>query len=145
MGISPDIWGPGTWAFLHLIVLSEPETLDTNRLIYYKNLYVLLQELLPCQKCRNHLKENMGKLKDITTLRSKRELFDWTTQLHNLVNKITNKKSYDTEEAYKLWKEIAEGKRNLQNIRCAPVWKYRLVCMIVVLLIVIYFTSLSFR
>lgn len=142
MGISPDIWGPSAWAFLHLIVLSEPEKLDRSRLVHYKSFYTLLQELLPCQKCRNHLKENMKNLQDITTLQSKRELFDWTTQLHNLVNKITNKSTYDTEEAYNLWNEIAEGKRTLQTIKCVtPIWKYSTFLLILVLLIVLYFTS----
>lgn len=144
MGISPDIWGPSTWTFLHLIVLSEPEILDTSRLGYYKTLFTVLQELLPCQKCRNHLRENMGKLKDLTSIQSKRELFDWTVELHNLVNQITNKRTYDLEEAFQLWNDIAHGKRNLYNIPCTTsTWKYATWILLLLLLGMIYLTFSS--
>ena len=46
MGIAPNIWGPPAWAFLHLMVMSEKEPLDTARLTYYKQLYDLLTHLL---------------------------------------------------------------------------------------------------
>ena len=146
MGISPDIWGPSTWTFLHLIVLSEPETLDTSRLGYYQTLYTVLQELLPCQKCRNHLKENMGKLKDLSHIKTKRELFDWTVELHNEVNTITNKRTYDLEEAFQLWNAIANGKRNLHNIPCTTsTWKYTTWFLLIILVLLISYLTFSSR
>lgn len=146
MGISPDIWGPSTWTFLHLIVLSEPETLDTSRLQYYKTLFTVLQELLPCQKCRNHLTTNMGKLKDLSSIKTKRELFDWTVELHNLVNQITNKRTYELEEAFQLWDAIAKGKRNLYNMPCTTsIWKYTTWILLLVLIIILYLTFSSRR
>lgn len=110
MGIAPDIWGPSTWTFLHLIVLAEDDNVG-DRLVYYKNLYDVLRHLLPCGKCRKHLEDNINKLKDIEQLQTKRELFDWTTQLHNNVNKLTNKKQYSMDESFEMWTDIANGKK----------------------------------
>ena len=122
MGISPQLWGPSTWNFLHLSVLAEPDDFDKGRLILYKQLYTLLQELLPCEKCRLHLKDNMKHLKNIESLKTKRELFDWTTELHNRVNKINNKPIYSYDSAFKLWDDIGKEKISLHTPN--PVWKY---------------------
>lgn len=112
MGISPNVWGPSTWAFIHLSAIAEPDNFDKSRLIFYKQLFVLLQELLPCEKCRLHLKQNITKLKDIEKVGSKRELFDWTTDLHNKVNEITKKPILSKEEAFNYWNNIIAGEKN---------------------------------
>lgn len=135
-GISPDVWGPSTWAFLHLAVMAEPDDFDKSRLMLYKRFYMLLQELLPCQKCRMHLKDNMKSLKNIESLGSKRELFDWTTQLHNLVNKANNKPLYSIDKSFKLWNDIANEKIKLQH---CDLWKYiTIVLLLAILTYVIY-------
>jgi hypothetical protein len=109
MGITPDIWGPSAWKFLHTMVLAESEPLDRSRLIYYKQFYVLLQELLPCEKCKVHLKDNLQKLKDIESLQTRRELFDWTTQLHNLVNVAIHKPEISLDQSYSHWEHVING------------------------------------
>jgi hypothetical protein len=144
MGIAPDIWGPSTWTFLHLIAMSEQYEKDDSRLVFYKDLYILLQELLPCGKCRNHLKENMKSLKSIESITSPRELFDWTTQLHNLVNKLNNKREYTLEESYNLWNEIASGKKNVYTKKDIPenslnIWKY--ISLLLILIFALYTVS----
>lgn len=138
MGISPNIWGPSTWTFIHLIVLSEKEPFDTTRLRYYQELFKQLTYLLPCEKCRMHLTENIDKLPNIITLKSKRELFDWTTQLHNLVNKITNKQEWSLDMSYNHWSDISTGKKNLNNIECTSVyWKYTCIFLFIVLVFIV--------
>jgi len=113
MGISPNVWGPSTWAFIHLTAIAEPDNFDMSRLVFYKQLFVLLQELLPCERCRIHLKKNMSKLKDIEKIRTKRELFDWTTDIHNKVNEITQKPILSSDDAYDYWNSIASEKKSL--------------------------------
>ena len=139
MGISPNIWGPSTWTFIHLIVLAEQEPLNTIRLDYYYDLFQILTHLLPCEKCRNHLSENLQKLKSIKSLKTKRELFDWTVELHNLVNKLTNKKQWNLEEAYQHWLAISMGKKDLTNISScnAEYWKYGIIVAIILFIIFI--------
>ncbi len=144
MGITPDIWGPSTWTFLHLIAMSEQYDSDESRLVFYKDLYKLLQELLPCGKCRTHLKENMESLKSIESITSARELFDWTTELHNLVNKINNKRQYTLDESYDIWDKIASGKNkvyaktDIEERELNP-WKY--ITFLLLFIIALYAVS----
>lgn len=136
MGIAPAIWGPPTWAFLHLTVLAEKEPLDPQRVTYYKQLYELLTHLLPCTKCRNHLLENLSKLPALTTVTSKRELFDWTTQLHNQVNQINHKPSWDLNTSFQHWKEVSEGKKEMYTTTPTPVnyWKYGAILLAILII-----------
>lgn len=115
MGVSPNVWGPGAWEFIHLTVMGEPDDFDTSRLIFYKRFFEVLQELLPCERCRLHLKKNMTKLKDIEKIKTKKELFDWTTDLHNNVNEITNKSILSKEDAFNYWNLIASEKKSLKS------------------------------
>lgn len=115
MGVSPNVWGPSAWAFIHLTAMAESDDFDKSRLIFYKRFFEVLQELLPCEKCRMHLKQNMSKLKDIEKIKSKKELFDWTTDLHNKVNEITNKNILSNKDAYNYWNLIASEKKSLKS------------------------------
>lgn len=141
-GISPDVWGPSTWTFLHLAVMAEPDDFDKSRLMLYKRFYTLLQELLPCQKCRMHLKDNMKSLKNIESLGSKRELFDWTTQLHNLVNKANNKPLYSIDKSFKLWDDIANEKIKLQR---GDFWKYTTIALLIAILTYVIYRCMARR
>lgn len=145
MGISPNVWGPSAWAFIHLTAIAEPDNFDRARLVFYKQFFVLLQELLPCERCRIHLKQNMSKLKDIEKVRTKRELFDWTTDIHNKVNEITKKQILSSDDAFDYWNSIATEKKCLN---CSIGWMnitFFIVCCIFVLLIVILLVFLYRR
>ena len=109
MGVYPEIWGPHAWAFIHLSTIAEKSPLSKVRLNHYKTFFDILSEIIPCEKCRIHLKDNLLKMKDINTIKSKRELFDWTVELHNIVNRYNGKKQFDKNDAYKHWKNVSEG------------------------------------
>jgi hypothetical protein len=109
MGIAPNVWGPSAWTFIHLMVLSEKEPFERERLTYYQQFFTVLTHVLPCEKCRLHLKENLTKLKSLDAIQSKEELFNWSVDLHNLVNKITNKRTWSYEEANIHWNAIISG------------------------------------
>ena len=142
MGISPNVWGPSTWAFIHLTVMSEPDNFDKSRLTFYKQLFVLLQELLPCERCRIHLKQNMSKLKDIEKIRTKRELFDWTTDIHNNVNEITKKPILSKEEAFNYWNSIASEKKSLN---CSISWLTMALLLVLVLVVLLLLILMVYR
>jgi hypothetical protein len=136
MGIAPAIWGPHAWAFLHLTAFSESEEFDSKRTIYYKQLFQILQELLPCEKCRNHLRENLGKLPNLDTIQTKKELIHWVTKLHNLVNQITGAQVWGEEEAYQYWKDVADGKKDIDGTKCTTnYWKYVAILLIIVIFV----------
>lgn len=142
MGIDPNIWGPNAWTFIHLMVLSEKEPFDTQRIVHYEQLFELLKHLLPCEACRQHLTENLTSMDSLKSIQSKRALFDWTVVLHNKVNRMLNKKEWNLEEAYTHWTAVSLGKRSYPGQYCVNnSWKYGGILVLLVLIILIIRSS----
>ena len=104
----PEIWGPHAWIFLHSISLNYPENpseLDKER---YRNFFLNLQYILPCEKCAY----NYGiKLKEYPIqLDSKTQLVEWLMKIHNLVNKSNGKKEINNHEFMDIYKNIYNNK-----------------------------------
>jgi len=139
MGISPDIWGPHAWAFIHLMILAEKEPFDKGRLPFYHNYFELLTQLLPCEKCRLHLQDNLKKLKPLSEIQTKEDLFAWSVELHNLVNESHGKPRYPFEEMYNYWKDISTGKKTMNTtVSKKNIYKWiSVVLFIIVILFII--------
>ena len=136
MGVDPNIWGPNAWTFIHLMILSEKEPLDTTRLAYYEQFFKLLTHLLPCESCRQHLSENLNKLPALSTQRA---LFDWSVTLHNHVNEMLKKKTWELDLAYDHWTAVSLGKRSYPGQLCKPdYWKYTTIVCVLLLLLIAY-------
>jgi hypothetical protein len=103
MGIHPHIFGPYIWASIHLICLGAPKDMTANALEKYKRFFNLLPSVLPCQNCANHLSKNLKKLPLDNSINSASALFDWSVQLHNIVNKQLNKKQLSEDDALTFW------------------------------------------
>jgi hypothetical protein len=90
MGYSPKIWGKEGWHFIHMVALNYPFNPTEEVKNNYSEFFHSLQHVLPCEFCSiswaEKIKENPPNLK------SRKELFDWTVDMHNLVN-VSNKKS----------------------------------------------------
>ena len=56
----------------------------------------VLTKVLPCRECKAHLKENLAKLPP--KLDSRKDLFNWSVDLHNLVNTMMGKPIYDIND-----------------------------------------------
>jgi len=98
--MKPEIWGPHAWIFLHSITLEYPDYPtyeDKQNMTTFIN---SLKHVLPCHKCRINFNEHLNKypLTD-NILNSKPNLIKWLIDIHNSVNKITNKKELSHEEA----------------------------------------------
>ena len=144
MSIDPNIWGPHAWAFLHLIPLSENDSISTERLKQYDIFYNTLTHLLPCSKCRKHLEKNLSEMPSITTLKNKKDLFNWTVDLHNKINKSNGKKVEDNDKMYKLWTDISQGKKNFNGKYCFTYYlKYMILLILVVLILILFITNIS--
>jgi hypothetical protein len=91
-GISPTIWGPNTWFVLHTFAAHYIPSRENA--IAFKNLVDSLTRLTPCGKCKEHLKENLIKVPlTLESLKSTEGVFQWTYNLHDLVNKQLGKPS----------------------------------------------------
>ena len=93
-GMLTSIWGPSLWHYLHVISFNYP-TNPTNLIKKkYKELLLNLQYTLPCKYCRINLKNNFKKypLKD-EIFKNRNTFSRYIYNLHELVNKMLNKKS----------------------------------------------------
>ena len=97
--MNPEYWGPSAWKFIHSVALSYPEKPTTNDIENYKNFFISIGNVLPCERCQKHYKKNVSIDNLNIALKSNKELFKWTVELHNKVNKFNNKKQFTVQEA----------------------------------------------
>ncbi len=94
-----NLWGPSMWNFIHSVALGYPDNADAivkqNYKSYYENIYVVI----PCGECSKHYKENYEKYKIDDFLTNKDTLFEWTVNIHNIVNKMLSKKTINVTSA----------------------------------------------
>lgn len=87
---SPNIWGPAMWRMIHSVAATySPENEQAFKQFIYS-----LPGLIPCENCKNRMLNvlKMLPLKE-SHLESNRNLFLWTYQLHDVVNKQLGKVS----------------------------------------------------
>ncbi len=131
--MDPKIWGESFWNTIHYIAINYPNNpLDEDK-TNVKIFFLSLTNLLPCEKCRHHYKLNLIKypLSD-EILSSKTNLFKWTNDLHNEVNRMNEKNIVTFDNAYKYY--ISD--KSKKNIN----YKYIIiVIMILLIIIMIYY------
>jgi hypothetical protein len=93
-GMLTSVWGPSMWHYLHTMSFNYPVEPSKENKHYYKEFIKNLQYTLPCKYCRINLKNNF-KAHPIKECHMKdRESFSkYIYELHELVNKMLNKKS----------------------------------------------------
>jgi hypothetical protein len=110
--LGPESWGPHAWKFIHIVALAYPvkPTLEDKQ--NYKRFYTTIGDIIPCAHCREHYKENLVK-NPITDdiLMNRKKLLNWTIDIHNEVNKLTGKNTYDYDTAVELI---------TRNYECSP-------------------------
>lgn len=109
--MNQNVWGKCAWVLIHSIAVNYPENPSPSEKESTINFFMSLGDVLPCQYCRQHYKENLKYLP--IKADSKMELVWWTIDLHNKVNSITGKKILGREEA--LQKIIAMYKNYPDN------------------------------
>ena len=91
-------WGRPIWFMIHTVALYAPDPL-TESFKNYKQILTCLQYLLPCAKCRDHLTKNLSKINLDKCARNRLDMFRCSWDLHNIVNKDTNKPELTFREA----------------------------------------------
>ena len=98
-GMLTSVWGPSLWHTLHVMSFNYPVKPTKKNKSDYKRFINCLRCTLPCGKCRKNLKKNLKELplrdKD---LKNRESFSRWVYNLHELVNKMLNKKSGLTYE-----------------------------------------------
>jgi hypothetical protein len=99
MGLSPSLWGRQAWHFIHIVSLNYPNKPTDEDKDNYLAFFKSLRHILPCPICAKHFEENMEKLP--IRLENTKDLFEWTVDIHNEVNKSNGKIELSYEEALK--------------------------------------------
>ena len=93
-GMVTKIWGPIVWTALHTISFNYPVNPTNEDKIHYKEFIYSLKYVLPCKYCRINLTKNFVQKPLLMCHMKNRETFSrYIYELHELVNKMLNKKS----------------------------------------------------
>lgn len=99
-GMVTSIWGPSFWHSIHTVSFNYPVNPTCEDKKHYRNFILNLENILPCKYCRINLKKNFKALPLRYCDMKNRETFSrYVYLLHELVNKMLNKKSGLTYEA----------------------------------------------
>ena len=81
------MWGPALWRAIHFIALGYPQrsASDADRAAY-RAFFESLDAVIPCQICATNYRRHLLELPI-----DDGALFDWTVNLHNLVDKELGK------------------------------------------------------
>lgn len=96
MGINPKKFGPYFWGVLHLASIGgiDPEA--------YKTLISIFPSILPCPACGAHFADVLKESPPPET-QDPMELFKWSVDVHNIVNKRIEKPLMTYVDAMKIW------------------------------------------
>ena len=97
--ISKDVWGSNMWKLIHYCAFFAPKPMTQEWNVAFKAFMVCLQYCLPCALCKNHLKENLHNI----SVDSYKSVFEYTVDLHNIVNKQLHHPTMSLEEATRLY------------------------------------------
>jgi hypothetical protein len=97
--LSPMIWGNSIWACIHYVALGAPIRFTPEDKQNYKNFFLSIGPVLPCQKCSYNFQKHLFEIPIDDYLISNQKLFEWTVKLHNLVNLEQNKPQWTVEQS----------------------------------------------
>jgi hypothetical protein len=116
MRLPPTVWGPFFWHTIHIVALGYPKEPSYAHKRAAKEFFESLAHLIPCPACREHYVVHMQKAPITPHLDRKDDLFRWTVELHNAVNKSLGKLPYTETEALMFYRRIgARGKSPVIN------------------------------
>ena len=99
-------WGPYAWYFFHVLSFTfptDPTDIESKTLFYIK-FYNVINDLLPCDMCQKHYTK-IRKIMPINkkTIKNRSNLVLWVLKVHNYVNLLTGKRSYNYSKLKKLY------------------------------------------
>lgn len=93
-GFLTSTWGPPFWHFLHTMSFNYPINPSSEDKKHYMDFILSLKYVLPCKYCRINLKTNFKQMPLRMADMKNRESFSrYIYNLHELINKMLNKKS----------------------------------------------------
>jgi hypothetical protein len=91
MRLPPSVWGPFFWHTIHIVALGYPQEPTYAHKKAAKEFFESLSNLIPCPQCREHYQQHLQRMPITPHLDRRADLFRWTVELHNEVNKSLGK------------------------------------------------------
>ena len=98
-------WQPLTWHVFHTLALNYNDKYKDH----YINFFETFRILIPCSTCRKHYNMNLNKISIHKNIKEN-NLFNWTIDLHNSVNKKTDRSQWSYDKS-----KIHYTKHNFDN------------------------------
>lgn len=106
--IPPSTWGPFFWHTMHLVALGYPNQPTYAEKRAAKEFFESFQYLIPCPMCKQHQASHLKDLPLTPSLDSRKDLFKWTVDMHNLVNQDLGKPQYTEADAIAFQHRLGE-------------------------------------
>ena len=109
-GLTPDVWGPAGWTFLHAITFEFPIEPTEMECIDMALFLSSMSYLLPCPDCCKHFQAELAKY-DICpecpiVTGGRKILGPWLVKVHNDINRRLGKPHFPLKEAEEIYKPI---------------------------------------
>ena len=104
--MDPKIWGPFMWFILHIITFNYPEKPSSFDKEAYRDFFISLKNVIPCEQCRKHYSKNIQEHPITPHLDNKTNLIKWLINIHNLVNTSLNKRMYTMDEVLQTYENL---------------------------------------
>ena len=116
-GFLTTVWGPALWFGIHTMSFNYPVIPTQQDKKHYKDYIYNLRYVLPCKYCRINLTNNLKQKPLSLCHMANRETFSrYIYELHELVNKMLNKKSglsyCDIRERYEHFRSRCTEEKN---------------------------------
>mgnify|MGYP001989144074 FL=1 len=132
------------WYTIHFIALNYPEQPTSEDKRHFQVFFENLHMVIPCYKCSLNYIKHLNELPmDSKALKSNKGLFEWTVDLHNIVNRDLGKKVWSYEKAWSHYMNFRDTSCRLDRIAN---WSLAtlVLCLIIILLAVLFFYNYTF-
>ncbi len=92
-----NLWGIEAWSFLHNITFNYPLIPNDTDVRNYYNFFKNIGNVLPCSECNKHYNILFKYINIKIFLVDRYSLIWWLYIIHNIINKLLNKKLYKFE------------------------------------------------
>ena len=104
--MNPKKWGRKFWFLMHTICLDYPDHPSQEDKEHYRTFYEYLKYVLSCETCSNNYKNHLLELPlSDDVMSSRKNLFLWSVNMHNKVNRATGKKELSASDVLKKYSE----------------------------------------
>lgn len=117
MKIPPSKWGPHFWMTLHIACLGCQ---DAKVLVDFVEGY---KEIIPCLSCREHFEQVLVD----NPVPEADDLFKWSVDVHNIVNKRLGKPEFSYEDAF----------ANIVTVTAPPQFDFKIALIVLLMFVII--------